>query len=39
VFTGFALAWIYERRASIAANMVAHMTFNAIGITLIFLVR
>jgi uncharacterized protein len=39
VFTGFALAWIYERRGSIAANMAAHMTFNAIGITLIFLVR
>jgi membrane protease YdiL (CAAX protease family) len=39
VFTGLALAWIYERRGSIAANMAAHMTFNAIGITLIFLVR
>jgi membrane protease YdiL (CAAX protease family) len=39
VFTGFALAWIYERRGSIAANMAAHMTFNAIGITLILLVR
>jgi membrane protease YdiL (CAAX protease family) len=39
VFTGFALAWIYERRGSIAANMAAHVTFNAIGITLIFLVR
>ncbi len=39
VFTGFALAWIYERRGSIVANTAAHMTFNAIGITLIFLIR
>jgi membrane protease YdiL (CAAX protease family) len=39
MFTGFALAWIYERRGSIAANMATHMTFNAIGITLIFLIR
>jgi membrane protease YdiL (CAAX protease family) len=35
VFTGIALAWIYERRGSLLANVGAHMAFNAIGILLI----
>jgi membrane protease YdiL (CAAX protease family) len=35
VFTGIALAWIYERRGSLLANIAAHMAFNAIGIFLI----
>jgi membrane protease YdiL (CAAX protease family) len=36
VFTGIALAWIYERRGSLLANVGAHMAFNAVGIVLIF---
>jgi len=39
VFTGVALAWFYERRGNIAASMVAHATFNVIGLTLIFALR
>jgi uncharacterized protein len=39
VFTGVALAWFYERRGNIVANMVAHATFNAIGLTLILSLR
>jgi membrane protease YdiL (CAAX protease family) len=35
VFTGIALAWIYERRGSLLANIAAHMAFNAVGIFLI----
>ena len=39
VFTGIALAWIYERRANLVADIAAHMTFNAIGVVLIFASR
>jgi membrane protease YdiL (CAAX protease family) len=39
VFTGIALAYVYERRGNIAANVVAHATFNTIGLILIFGVR
>ena len=39
VFTGVALAWFYERRGNIAASMVAHATFNVIGLTLILAFR
>lgn len=34
-FNGIALAWWYERRGTIVAPIVAHMTFNVIGIALI----
>ncbi len=34
-FNGMALAWWYARRGTIVASMVAHMTFNVIGLTLI----
>jgi uncharacterized protein len=34
-FTGGALASIYERRGTIVAPIVAHMTFNVIGLALI----
>jgi membrane protease YdiL (CAAX protease family) len=37
-FNGIALAWWYERRGTIVASVVAHMTFNVIGLTLIFLI-
>ncbi|MFN2543786.1 MAG: lysostaphin resistance A-like protein [Actinomycetota bacterium] len=30
-FVGFGLAWLYERRGNIVANMAAHATFNVIG--------
>jgi uncharacterized protein len=36
IFTGLGLAWIHERRGTLAANVAAHMTFNVIGIALIF---
>lgn len=39
VFTGFALAFLYERRGNVVASMIAHATFNAIGVTAIFLLR
>ncbi|HSL68021.1 MAG TPA: type II CAAX endopeptidase family protein [Actinomycetota bacterium] len=39
VFTGVALAWFYQRRGNIVANMVAHATFNVIGLTLILALR
>jgi membrane protease YdiL (CAAX protease family) len=39
VFTGFALAYLYERRGNIVAPMIAHATFNTIGLILIYLVR
>ena len=35
VFTGVALAWIYERRGNLVANVAAHMAFNAVGVALI----
>lgn len=35
VFTGFAFAWIYERKRTIVASIGAHVVFNVIGITLI----
>lgn len=39
VFTGIALAWFHERRDNLLANIAAHMTFNLIGLTLIFAYR
>jgi membrane protease YdiL (CAAX protease family) len=39
VFTGFALAFLYERRGNIVASMLAHATFNAIGVIAIFALR
>ena len=39
VFTGIGLAWIYERRGNLVANIAAHMTFNTIGIVLILAVH
>jgi len=39
VFTGIALAWIYERRGNLVANVAAHMAFNAVGIALILWAR
>jgi membrane protease YdiL (CAAX protease family) len=39
VFTGLGLAWIYERRGNLVANIAAHMTFNAIGVILILAVH
>jgi membrane protease YdiL (CAAX protease family) len=39
VFTGIGLAWIYERRGNLVANVCAHMVFNTIGIVLIFWAR
>jgi uncharacterized protein len=39
VFTGMGLAWIYERRGTILAPMLAHMTFNVIGLALIYSLR
>lgn len=38
-FNGIALGWWYERRRTIAAPIVAHVMFNAIGLTLIFSLR
>ncbi len=32
VFTGFALAFLYERRGNVVASMIAHATFNVIGL-------
>ena len=39
VFTGIGLAWVYQRRGTIVAPMVAHMTFNVIGLALIYALR
>jgi membrane protease YdiL (CAAX protease family) len=39
VFTGIALAWIYERRGNLVANVAAHMAFNTVGIILIIAAR
>jgi len=36
VFTGLGLSYIYERRGSILAPMAAHVTFNVIGLILIY---
>ena len=33
VFTGVALALIYERSANLVVPVAAHMAFNAIGVT------
>ncbi len=39
VVTGFALAYLYDRRGNVLADMVAHATFNVIGLILIFAVK
>jgi membrane protease YdiL (CAAX protease family) len=39
VFTGVALAYLYERRGNVVASMIAHATFNTIGLIAIFLIR
>ena len=39
VFTGIGFAYIYERRGSIVAPIAAHMTFNVIGLALIYAIR
>jgi membrane protease YdiL (CAAX protease family) len=39
VFTGIALAWIYERRGNLVADIAAHMAFNAVGVALILWAR
>jgi len=38
VSVGLGLAWLYERRGNIVANMAAHATFNVIGFLFIALV-
>ncbi len=37
--TGIALAYLYDRRGNVLADMVAHATFNVIGLILIFAVK
>lgn len=39
VFTGFALAYLYDRRGNLVANVVAHATFNVIGLVFILSLR
>jgi membrane protease YdiL (CAAX protease family) len=39
VFTGIALAWIYERRGNLVADVAAHMAFNTVGVLLILWAR
>ncbi|HEY7659965.1 MAG TPA: CPBP family intramembrane glutamic endopeptidase [Actinomycetota bacterium] len=39
VFTGAALAYLYERRGTVVAPIAAHMTFNVIGLVLILGLR
>ena len=39
VFTGVALAWFHARRENLLANVAAHMTFNVIGLALIYFYR
>jgi membrane protease YdiL (CAAX protease family) len=39
VFTGMGFAYIYERRGTIVAPVAAHMTFNVIGLVLIYAIR
>ena len=34
-FVGFGLAYVYEWRGNLLANIAAHATFNAIGFVLI----
>jgi membrane protease YdiL (CAAX protease family) len=36
-FVGFGFAYVYERRGNILANMIAHATFNTVGLVLIVL--
>ena len=38
-FVGFGLAWLYERRRNIVANIAAHAAFNVIGFLFIVLVN
>jgi CAAX protease family protein len=38
-FTGIALCFLYERRGTIVAPLAAHITFNVIGIVLIYGLR
>jgi membrane protease YdiL (CAAX protease family) len=38
-FTGLGLCYIYERRGTLVASIAAHITFNVIGIVLIFGMR
>jgi membrane protease YdiL (CAAX protease family) len=38
-FTGIALCFLYERRGTIVAPLAAHVTFNVIGIVLIYGLR
>jgi len=38
-FAGAGLAFLYERRGNVVANTVAHATFNAVGLLLIFTLR
>jgi len=35
VATGVGLAWIYDRRGTLTADILAHMTFNVIGVVVI----
>ncbi len=39
VFTGIGLAWVYERRGNLVANVATHMVFNTIGVALILTSR
>lgn len=39
MFTGFALATLYEWRGNLVSNIAAHMAFNTIGVFLIFVIR
>jgi membrane protease YdiL (CAAX protease family) len=39
VFTGVALAYLYERRGNLVANITAHMVFNVVGVFLILSAR
>jgi uncharacterized protein len=39
VFTGIGLAWVYERRGNLVANIASHMIFNTIGVILILSTR
>ena len=38
-FTGLGLCYIYERRGTLVAPIAAHITFNVVGIVLIFGMR
>jgi membrane protease YdiL (CAAX protease family) len=39
VFVGFALAFVYEWRRNLAANIAAHAAFNLVGVVLILTLR